>query len=851
MKKHSTKVILILVIISLFYSCTLTKRVPEGRYLLQKAEVVKNGKKESSESIINLLYQKPNGKVAGVPLRLMVYNMAKVNGDSTYQAWLQRNSNVEKRLNSILSYKQTQRLGKSFLVSGFSEMLKKLGEAPVVYDDYKTRRTDLRLKNYFFNKGYFQTKVKTTVDTSIKKRAEVKYEIETGKPFLLDSIQGIVASSDLKGLYERSRNFSLLKTGAQYDADVLDKERDRITSFFRNNGAYDFQKTYINYEVDTLEYPFKAKLAVKIDDKKIKSGDTIITEPFKLYDINKVRYYVSHDPSKLKQLKDSVVYRNIVIYSDGKLDYKPKTITDANFIEAKTKFSDFTRTRTSRALGNLKVFNYPVIEYVNTPNDTTGRLLDVNVLLIPKKKFVFSPSIDVSHSNIQQMGIEGGLGLTFRNVFKGAELLDINVRGNIGSSASKYRSDQNNFFDILEYGSNVKLTFPRFLFLFKPDRIIPRRMLPTTAFSLGFSSQKNIGLDKQNLSSTFNYSWTPSRTHNFSFDLLNLQFVRNLNPDNYFNVYRSSYNTLNQIAQNSNAGTEYFDENGNLSIANSGADQFIEDALSSSSTIDLTSSELQTIRNIAQRKERLTENNLVLSASLVYNHSTRFNLNDNEFYSIRTKVESAGNVMSLISKINNTTREDGTRTFLDVAYSQYIKAEVDYVKYFDLGNKKVFALRAFGGIAIPYGNSNSIPFSRSYFAGGTNDNRAWQSYRLGPGSSGGTNDYNEANMKLAFSGEFRFNVTGPWNLGVFVDAGNIWNVLDNTIDETMIFTGWKSLKDLAVGSGVGVRYDFNFFLVRLDVGFKTYNPGKEVNQRWFRELNLSKAVFNIGINYPF
>src|SRR5690606_1983777 len=210
------------------------------------------------------------------------------------------------------------------------------------------------------------------------------------------------------------------------------------------------------------------------------------------------------------------------------------------------------------------------------------------------------------------------------------------------------------------------------------------------------------------------------------------------------------------------------------------------------------------VRSISERKNRLSENNLILASSLTFTRSTRYNLDDQDFYTLKAKLESAGNVMSLIAK---NKRDDGTKTFLDIAYSQYVKAELDYIKYFKINNKQVFAFRVFGGIAIPYGNANSIPFSRSYFAGGTNDNRAWQSYRLGPGRSGGTNDFNEANMKLALSTEYRFNVAGPCNLALFVDTGNIWNVLDNVDDPEMTFNGFSSLKDLAVGSGIGLRYD--------------------------------------------
>ncbi len=161
------------------------------------------------------------------------------------------------------------------------------------------------------------------------------------------------------------------------------------------------------------------------------------------------------------------------------------------------------------------------------------------------------------------------------------------------------------------------------------------------------------------------------------------------------------------------------------------------------------------------------------------------------------------------------------------------------------------ATKVFAGIAIPYGNSNSIPFSRSYFAGGTNDNRAWQSYSLGPGSSGSVLDFNEANMKLLFSTELRFNIFKKLNGAVFTDVGNIWNVLDNTTNEPSIFSGLKSLGNIAVGSGFGFRYDFSFFIIRLDLGFKTYNPSIDLQEKWFKEMRFDKSVINIGINYPF
>lgn len=852
LRKIWSKLLLIILLIIVFHSCSTTKRVPENYHLLTENTIVKNSKKDNSQALNALLFQQPNSKLFGFYGRLHLFNLAKVNPDSSYQNWLARHPKTESFLNALLSKKQTQRIGSSFLVAGLSNMAKSFGEAPVLYDKEKTKKTATRIKNYYFNQGYFKVKVDYKVDTTLYKKARVTYNISTDKPYTVDSLSSRIESEKLIPLYKSSNMFSLLKKGMTYNASLLDKERDRITGFFRNNGAYDFQKTYITYEIDTLLTPYKAQVNLVIGNKNIKQGDTIATEPFKLYTINKVSIIVAPEAGQKKQMTDSITSEGIKIFSKGLLKYKKKMLSAASYIKPKSTFSDYTRNMTSQSFGNLKIFNYPSIEYTKEPSDSTGTQLNASILLIPKKKFVFSPSIDVTHSNIQQIGTEATLGMTFRNVFRGAEVLVLGVRGNIGSSASKYRNDQNNFFDILEYGADLKLSFPRFVFFSAPDRIIPRRMFPTTNISLAYTSQKNIGLDKQNLSSIYNYSWTANRKNSFSFDVLNLQYVQNLNPGNYFNVYKSSYDILNTIAQKTTTNPDYKNSNGNLFIGQNGTDAFIEDVLNRKTPIESNSEEYRTIRSISERKIRLSENNLILSSNLTFTRSTRFNLKDNEFYSLKLKVESAGNFMSLLSKIKyGNQKSEGNRTFFDVVFSQYIKKEVDYIKYFDLGNKQVLALRAFGGIAIPYGNARSIPFSRSYFAGGSNDNRAWQAYRLGPGSSGGTNDFNEANMKLAFSAEYRFNVAGPWNLAIFADAGNIWNALDQVDDPKMKFKGASSLKDLALGTGFGLRYDFNFFLIRLDVGFKTYNPAKSSDKKWFSEYNFNQAVFNVGINYPF
>ncbi len=851
MKDKTSKIALFILISVSFFSCTLTRRVPEKRSLLMQNEIFENGKKNSKEETHNQLYQHPNSSILGYRLRLHLYNLAKPNADSSYHAWLEQHPRAHRNLTGLLSEKQVGRLGKSFAVSGFSQFLKNTGEPPVLFEENRMNRSVIRLKNYYFNQGFFNTTIQTTVDSLAAQKTKVTYKIETGQAYKIDSVSTQISTPALDSLYRKTASKSLVMPEKTYNAKDFEAERKRITSNFRNNGAYYFQESNIHYEVDTIHNQHKATVELIIDDRTVKSGDTLKQIPFKIYKISDVNIFTNNTSKKTENIADSISYNNFNIYSANKLEYRPKALTDAIFITKGSTFSDFRRVLTSRSISNLRIFNYPSIEYLEDKRDSTGQSLVANVFLTPRKKMTLNPSLDVTHSNIQNFGIAGNMGLVIRNVFRGAEILDIGLRGSIGSSR-EMANPNNIFLNVSEYGVDVKLSFPRLFFPIKTEGIIPKSMLPRTMMSFGLSRQQNIGLDKENFTGIINYNWSPKRNTSYSLDLLNLQYVRNTNPANYFSVYKSSFNTLNNIAIRNEANNDYLGADGKLTIAEGGANNFINDVLTGKTAIDSGSEDYQTVRSIEERRVRLSENNLIIAANISFTKSSKTDIKDNNFYTFKTKVESAGGLTSLLTKSGSSNiNENGNRTLLNVEFSQYVKTEIDFVKYWDLGRQQVLAFHTFGGLAVPYGNSNSIPFSRSYFAGGSNDNRAWQSYRLGPGTSGAINDFNEANMKLFASTEYRFNITGKWNGALFLDAGNIWNIFDHIEDKAYTFNGVKSLGDIAIGSGFGIRYDFSFFVFRLDLGFKTYNPSKPTGEKWFRELNFGKAVINVGINYPF
>lgn len=592
-----------------------------------------------------------------------------------------------------------------------------------------------------------------------------------------------------------------------------------------------------------------------INDYSFQDGDSTKTEPFKLYKISDVNIYTDYSPSKnTLNITDSTIYKNFNIYSQEKLKYKPKAITNAIFITKGSMYADYKTVLTTRYLNNLRIFNYPSIQYEVDKRDTTAQSLIAKVYLTPRKKYSFGTTLDVTHSNIQDFGIGLSVSETIRNVFNGAETLEIALRGNIGSSKD-LANPRNNFFNVSEYGLDFKLNIPRIFIPFSTEKIIPKSMIPSTLLTVGFAKQQNIGLDKENFTGGISYNWTPKVNHTARFDLFNTQFVRNLNPKNYFNVYNSSYKALNQISKEYNTNPLYYDNSTDKNLLiEQGTAGFTNDVLTGNATFlkPLSAADFKSVKSIEERRRRLTENDFILATSFTFTKTTKKDLTDNNFYLFKTKIESAGTILSAIAKMANQKKNsNGNYDIFNLEYSEYIKTEFDYIKHWDLSKEKILAFRSFFGIAIPLGNSNYIPFSRSYFSGGSNDNRAWKPYGLGPGSSGALGDFNEANMKIALSGEFRFKIAGSLKGALFADAGNIWNVIDNVEDEKSTFTSFSDLKDIALGSGFGLRYDLSFFVIRFDLGFKTYNPANETNRRWLREYNFANSVLNFGINYPF
>ena len=838
-----TNLFIIFLLCLLVLQCSTTKKLPSGQRLLSKQTVIVDDQKINPSNIDFLFSNNPNKKIFGLPLKLYVYNLVNKNQDSLFDIWIDKNPKKNKIINKIFSKKQVNQL-KKYRIS-INNWLKKNSEIPATIDSISLKKNIDRINQYYKNLGYFNNKISYLVKNIGDTKSEITYQIFRGNHYKIDSIKTNIESKTIKKIYDNHLNESFLKSNDFFNVQNLSDERDRLLKLFRNNGIFDFEQSSIRFKVflDNIESKSTIPIYLEISDRKKRFKDSLVTIPYFVSKINEVNLLV-RDPDNYNDIfSDTLKFNNINILSSNKLNYKPEVLSDFVTLKKGDIYSEQERSNTFKYFSELKNFKYPIIKLKESEIDSLK--LNVDIDLTPMEKYSLGLDLDLSHSNIEDFGVSLGTSIISRNIFKRADFLEFVVKGSIGSS--KNVTTSNDFFNLIEFGSDINLNIPKIVFPFNINSIIPRSSSPKTKIIIGTSIQENVGLDRQNFASKIEYEWTPKPNLNINFNLLDFEFIKNRAVNNYFFVYRNSYDRLNFISKSINYQSDYLDKNSNLLIP-AGTNFFIEEVKKNNTSILNGSVNYQNIIDIDERKKRLTSDNFIFGSSISFTKNNQENIFDEDFSQYKFKLEWVGSLLnSLIKRKNN----DNLKEIFDVIPSQFIKSEINYIKHWRISKENVIAFRYFSGLAIPFGNSNNIPFTRSYFGGGSNDNRAWRVYKLGPGSSENENEFNEANLKIAFNIEYRFPILGSVKGALFIDFGNIWNVLDNVNDEKMKFNGFRDLNEIAIGSGFGIRYDFDFFIFRLDTGFKTYDPSLEVSDRWFKNTSLRKAVFNIGINYPF
>ena len=803
MKIYKVKIVLFTLITTLLSSCSISKNLIEGEKILKKNNLFINDVITQNDSLNNLFLQNKNSTFIGIPVGALIYTASKSNTDSIFDNWLLKKRN-KKKLTRLFSEKQVNQIREYY--KSFNNWKKDNGEKLVLIDSSKTLESAKNLNSYFQNIGYLDNRVSFEIEDDKTKSffADINYKVSTGPQYYVGDVNSIIESKIIDSIYKNNIEKSFLIKNQVFRTKNFEFERDRLNRLFKNSGIYNFQINSILFdvEIDSAKNVYSLPIKVIIKD-----------DNYKVHKIDKI---------SVKSLKEV-----------ESLDLNSDFISNQIKFKTGSVFNDSLRTITLQNFNKLDLFSFPSIsyEYLNKSSNS----LEANIILNSKKKYGIGFGLDIKQSNIEDIGVSFENRFKTRNIFKNGENLEISASGSLGKSANVTISQIN--YDLI-------LRFPKFLFL-KNNKAL--KSLDQRSFiNLGASNQRNIGLDRNSFKFDLNYSWN-KKNNFYNLSLSQVELIKNKNIQNYFNIYSNSYDIINEIAKDYAFNTNYF-LNGNLKIPD-GIDLFIDDALSIHS-LTLSSEDYKQINYLNNRKKRLTTNNLIIGStfSISNNYETRYDKTN--FNQWRIKFQSAGALTNILignSKKNN----EGLKTISDLPFSQFIKSELSYIKHWTLGDNSTIASRYFLGFAIPYGNSNNIPFSESFFGGGSNDNRAWEVYRLGPGSSGATDEFNEGNLKIAFNFEYRFKMFGRFNGALFTDVGNIWNILDDTEDDRRTFNNLKDLNELAIGSGFGLRYDSGLFVFRLDMGLKTYNPARNKDERWFKDFSLKKSVFNIGLNYPF
>jgi len=818
-------------------SCNSTKHVAEDEHMLTQNYIFVDSVRDKSSELQKYILQKPNARFLDLPFGLYVHNFGNHDKPKTPSEWGKKNSRSYNFIKNVFSEKQSIAYANSFI--GLNNWF--LGyEAPEIINQRKVKQTADNLWAYYKTKGYFKSKVDTVVNLYDDKKATVEYHISKGKATLLDTIKLDIKSKILDTIYNESESTSLLKSGNQYNDQTFRDEASRVVKLFRNRGIYNFTESALGFYVDSTRSDYKTNVNFVISaNRLIEKDGNYVPVPFKVHKISKVNVFTDYSfTKKNKTIADSLNYNGVNFLAYDKVKYNPKYLSQSIFLKPNEIYKDTLRNLTRNHLKGLKNFKSTNIKFSLIPGSEDE--LEMDVFLSPIEKYTLGLETELTHSNIREIGASAKFSITNRNTFRGAELLKLSMLG------TWFQSNTGPGYEI---GADASLEIPRFVAPFGLSKLVPKEMSPRTLFSIGSSFQKNIGLDRQTFTFLSDYKWQFNSKKTIQLEIFNTQYIKNLNIGSYFNIYNSEFANLNAIA------TIYDNATGSsfAPLSNNSGNQ-VTNALNFMNTVSGNSTfrasnpeEYNTALNILNRYNIITSDFLIPTLAYTFTYNNQANFKDNNFSFFRVRLANSGNILGLLSNKKNA---NGKKTLADIPLAQYFKTDIEYKKFWDVGLNSVFGFRTFLGAIIPYDNSD-IPFTKSYFAGGSNDIRAWQTYELGPGSRNTGLEFNIGSLKFLTSAEYRFPVFGKLKGALFVDAGNIWDISNTEFEDSDArFNNFSSLKDIAIGSGIGARLDFSFLILRLDVGFKTYEPYLTGN-KWLQNFNLSSAVYNIGINYPF
>ncbi|MGK6351537.1 BamA/TamA family outer membrane protein [Parapedobacter sp. DT-150] len=689
-----------------------------------------------------------------------------------------------------------------------TERIRNVGEPPHLLDSALVDFSTQQINRYLAAKGYFNATVRNEI--VIKgKRAQVFFHATPGEPFTVRQVAVNFADPQLKKLYDDHQgDFSKIKPGMRYDADSLVAEREGVYHLMRQQGYFDYLRQYMRVDVDTGLHRNQADLNLIVDNPQGQQAHTQFT-------IDSSIVVIRHDRADLNRpVPKRAGLPGNVSFEDHTGRFRPAPIVRYLFHRQGDTYDVDMENLTYDRLYELNGFRSVKIAYSKPDSNR----LHVRYELVPRP-YMGNQTEGEYTFNAGMSGFNIGNTFTHRNLFGGLEQLEVKLRYGVlfDSRLSGNLFDRvfNNDFQI-----GVNVTVPR---LITPFPIPPtgKNGLPRTIFSANVQAFDQFRTySNRYFSGTFSYNWFDTRykQHNltplvleYRYGRLNDEFAQNLIDEGFLLYVRSN-------------NRAYF---------------------------GLGSQYMYTVN--AARLSRLED-----------------------FLYFRGAVDLSGNLLGLVSEVVDLNEnEDGEKEVLGVPYLQYAKVETDLRRYWHFGGDRQLVIRLNPGVAIPYGNNSSLLiFEKSFFGGGMNGIRAWQARTLGPGN------YNRevldpslrlnlrnldqlGEIKLEGNVEYRFKLVNDvfgakLKAATFADFGNIWRIRENELNPGGEFKVDQFLNQLAIGAGAGLRFDLDYFVIRLDAGIKVRDPQFTGGKQWViseffdsREFKQQYRITNAPDRYNF
>jgi outer membrane protein assembly factor BamA len=710
-------------------------------------------------------------------------------------------------------------------------MTKSFGKAPVLMSNVNPALRASVATSVLRNYGYFRGNVTyEPVPLKNPKKSKLRYTVRLDSLFTVDSLAYIGFTDSLQQLIDSTSQETLIPKGNPFSVSALDGERSRISTLFRNNGYYYFKPSYTTYFADTLAVPNKTQLRLQMVDGL--SEDVL------------KKWYIGHIDVQFRKtsreiLNDSIQRRHLTIHYNGKSSpISPRTILKDLTLRPRQAFSQEKYQESASKINATGVFSST--DFIFTPRKGTDSL-DLTLNCVFDKPYDFYFGMDVIGRTIGRWGPQVKIGFTKRNAFKGGEKLDISLHGS-NEWQKGAGSDMNTF----QYGVEASLEFPRIIAPFynsdrirrdKDGRPKPRRFYaaPTTFAKVSTDVVRRPDYYKMHIvSGEWTYRWQPSANsrHEFSPLTINYQY-KNSVTDKFLELQDSNYYVMGMME-----------------------DRFIP-------------------------KMRYT---YTYTSPSTYRNPIRW----------ETSVEEAGNLVSLYDRLGGHRFDEKNKTFFKTPYSQFVRLETDFTKTWSVGTYSSLVGHVNAGVIFSYGNSVESPFTEMFYAGGANSIRAFPVREVGPGQVSMAGQRNRqmsylirnGDLKFVANLEYRQPLFGDLHGAAFIDIGNTWRLRDPdysdivaAIDEVydvdpemaidmvtqlgylaswydlMKYKPSRFLEDIAVGTGIGLRYDLGFLVIRLDWGFVLHNPEINISDEHHGYFHFGKfkdmQTLHFAIGYPF